>query len=216
VTGVQTCALPISRKFGCDSIVVPPPIDLAEFIERVETNRHAEGDALRVVTVGQDQRRVVVADDIQLLTAVASHAGALTLFDPGPLRYDVGMLPRVRCVSRGTRPLAEVLASADLYFHRRLPWWTEDEGRALFGAMASGVPVLCPQESIYAEYIEDGADGWLYDRDESVVPLLDRLRADRTRLREAGANARRKALRLFDATTLSATYVDAVAKWLRQ
>ena len=205
-----------AQKFGCDAIVVPPPIDLAEFAERADAKQAAAVDVVRVVAVGQDRRRVVVAEDVELLKALATHAGELTVFDPGPLRYDVGMLPRVRCVSRSTRPLAEVLASADLYLHRRLPWWTEDEGRALFGAMASGVPVMCARESVYAEYIDDGVDGWLYDTDDSVMAMLDRLRADRTRLRDAGANARRKALRLFDAPTLSATYVDAVTQWLRQ
>jgi len=206
----------MAEKFGCDAIVVPPPIDLAEFAHAGDATGHAAADALDVVTIGQDRRRVVAPDDVELLKVVTTHAGALTVFDPGPLRYDVGMLPRVRCISRGTRPLAEVIGSADFYFHRRLPWWAEDEGRALFGAMASGVPVMCARESIYAEYIDDGVDGWLYDTDQSIVTTLDRLRADRTRVRDAGANARRKALRLFDARTLSAVYVDAVAKWLRQ
>ena len=37
--------------------------------------------------------------------------------------------------------------------------------------MAAGVPVLCPDNSIYAEYIEHGVDGLLYDSRDQALRL---------------------------------------------
>jgi len=203
-----------ARRFGCDGIVVPPPIDLADVAGASATSR-VDATMLHVATVGQDRRRVVVASDSELLATIANRAGALVLLDPGPLRYDVGMLSTVRCVARDAAKVAGFLTGADVYFHRRQPWWTEDEGRVFFGAMASGVPVLCHRESIYAEYIDDGADGWVYDSDVAAVATIDALRTDRTRVRDAGVKARAKVLRLFDPRSLASAYADAVTQWLR-
>jgi glycosyltransferase involved in cell wall biosynthesis len=203
-----------ARRFGCDGIVVPPPIDLADVAD-VAARPRVDEAALRVAAVGQDRRRIVIANDVELLTTIAYRAGGLALLDPGPLRYDVGMLPAVQCIARGAKTTAGFLADVDIYFHRRQPWWTEDEGRLFFGAMASGVPVLCHRESLYAEYVDEGVDGWLYDTDDAAVAMIDALRANRTRVRDAGAAARTKALRLFEPHSLATAYADAVTQGLR-
>ena len=203
-----------ARRFGCDAIVVPPPIDLAAF--DVAPRKAARPSAtIRVGTVGQDGRRVVTADDTPLLQAVAEHAGELALLDPGPLRYHVGMSTAVHCIARGELPVGAFLAGTDVYFHRVHPWWAEDEGQLFFGAMAVGVPVLCHRGSIYAEYVDDGVDGWLYDDDASALAAIDALRADRARLAQAGDAAQAKARRLFEPRALARAYIDGVTQWLR-
>jgi len=202
-----------ARRFGCDGIVVPPPIDLAD-VAGVAAKSRVAAATLRVAAVGQDRRRVVIANDVELLTTVAHRAGALALLDPGPLRYDVGMLPTVHCIARGSQTTAGFFAGADIYLHRRQPWWAEDEGRLFFGAMACGVPVLCHRDSIYAEYVDDGVDGWLYDTDDAAVATIDALQANRITVRDAGTNARTKALRLFEPSQLANAYADAVTQWL--
>jgi hypothetical protein len=50
-----------ARRFGCDGIVVPPPIDLADVADASATSR-VDATMLHVATVGQDRRRVVVAE----------------------------------------------------------------------------------------------------------------------------------------------------------
>jgi len=203
-----------ARRFGCDAMVVPPPVDLAAF-DAAPRKAARPSATIRVATVGQDGRRVVTADDTPLLQAIAEHAGELALLDPGPLRYQVGMSAAVHCIGRGELSVGAFLAGTDVYFHRVHPWWAEDEGRLLFGAMALGVPVLCHRSSIYAEYVDDGVDGWLYDDDATVLAAIDALRADRARLAQAGDAAQAKARRLFEPRALARAYIDGVTQWLR-
>jgi glycosyltransferase involved in cell wall biosynthesis len=206
----------VARRFGRDEYVVPPPVDLAEFADATAATRvRRPASALNVATVGQDGRSVVIADDRELLQAIAAGAGRLSVLDPGPLRYDLGMIPAVHCVARGEQSLAQFVGDADLYLHRARPWWTEGQGRALFGAMALGVPVLCPRRSIYAEYIDDGIDGWLFEDRDGALATIDALRADRSRLPEAGRAARLKATRVFDPVGLARAYRDVVQRWMQ-
>jgi glycosyltransferase involved in cell wall biosynthesis len=80
--------------------------------------------------------------------------------------------------------------------------------------MAVGTPVLCHRQSIYAEYVDDGVDGWLYDDDATALSAIDVLRADRAQLAQAGDAARVKARRLFEPRALARAYIDAVTQWL--
>ena len=201
-----------ARRFGLTDYVVPPPIDLAEFPD-VVPSREASVSTLRIAVTGQDGRRVIAPTDTDLLKAIAAHAGEMSLFDPGPLRYGVGMDSRITCVTRGERSLRDVLAEADVYFHRVRPWWTEDALDAVFIAMALGVPVLCHRDSMHAEYIEDDVDGWLCDDDASVLSIVGALRRDPSRRIAAGAAARAKARRVFEPRALAQAYADVVGRW---
>ena len=201
-----------ARRFGLDEYVVPPPVDLAPYAPGV-ASRERSGSTLRVLAIGQDGRRIIAPLDTELLKTIADRAGALSVFDPGPLRFDVGMNSRITCIARDERPLPRVLAEADVYLHRVWPWWTEDASDAFFAAMALGVPALCQRDSMHAEYIEDGVDGWLYDDDVGVLALVDALRVDPLRRTAAGAAARAKAQRLFDPRALTQAYVDVVGRW---
>ncbi|HEX6138365.1 MAG TPA: SEC-C metal-binding domain-containing protein [Casimicrobiaceae bacterium] len=201
-----------ARRFGPQPHVLPPPIDIAEFAAVAGNGRARDARTLRVATLGQDRRRVVVADDHEHLRTVAEHAGRLAILDPGPLRYLLGPARPVVCVPRDGQSLAAFLGDNDLYLHRVQPWWSE-EPRTLFGAMLLGVPVLCPRGSIYAEYIDDGVDGWLYEDEAAAAAVVDSLRDDRRGVAAAGAAARAKALRLFEPNALASAYAELVSRW---
>jgi hypothetical protein len=202
----------LASRFGQVDHVVPPPIDLSEFEQSAGADRESSS-VLRVAAVGQDGRRVTIPPDSSLLQAVAEQAGELLLFDPGPLRYSLGSLPAVRCFARREIDIGGMLRDADVYLHRALPWWAEDSGRALFGAMAKGIPVLCPRESSYAEYVADGVDGVLYADGTAALAAIDALRGNRARLRAMGEAARAKALRLFEPRALADAYAGVVEQW---
>ena len=83
------------------------------------------------------------------------------------------------------------------------PWWLEGDGRELFTAMASGVPVLCPAASIYAEYINDGVDGFIYHSCEEAVQQLIELRRSPARIVALGSAARAKVAELVDSAAVA-------------
>ncbi|MEO8537369.1 MAG: SEC-C metal-binding domain-containing protein [Betaproteobacteria bacterium] len=204
-----------ARPFGGIARVVPPPIDLDALRRPAASVAPRDAHTLHVLCIGQDRARVVGADDVVFLKAIADRAGRMTLFDPGPLRYDVGAMRSVECVSRAECTLEDAVSGADLYLHRRAPWWQEDDGCALFGAMALGVPVVCPRDSIYADGLIDGENGWLYANDADALAIVHALRADRGRLVRAGAAARESARRTFAAEKLLAAYGGVVERWMR-
>src|SRR5271166_1113874 len=86
----------------------------------------------------------------------------LRIYDPGGLRYVFGSNPRTRFFPRGAGRLPGFLDGLRCFVQRPLPWWQEGYARELFAALAMGIPVLVPESSNYAEYVEDGVDGCLY------------------------------------------------------
>jgi glycosyltransferase involved in cell wall biosynthesis len=43
-------------------------------------------------------------------------------------------------------------------------------------AMAAGLPIVCPQTSIFAEYIDHGIDGLIYERRDAALEQVGLLR----------------------------------------
>ena len=203
-----------ARRFGAPEHVLVPPIDIDARAAPREPPRAFDARTLRVGTVGQDGRRIVPAADGAMLGMLAERAGRLDVLDPGPLRYALGPSRAVVCVSRGQESVSRFVSQCDVYLHRTLPWWSEDP-RALFAAMLHGVAVLCPRSSVYAEYVTDGVDGWLYDDADDALRVVGTLRDQRERLASAGARARERAAARFEPRALVAAYSDLVGKWLQ-
>ncbi len=206
IAGSETKA----ARFGAGHVALPPPLDLADVVP-ARSPRPRDDREFVVGCVVQDGRTVAHASAHALLERVAAQGLGLDLLDPGRARYVLGGLRDVKCYSRREVALGAFLASLSCYLHRADAWWSEGSGRALFGAMAAGVPVVCPRTSIYAEYVRDGVDGLLYDGDDGALACLRALR-DAPDVRGAlGAAAGESARRRFDPDTLRATYRRAIA-----
>ena len=203
-----------ARRFGGNPHVLPPPIDIARWQAAQRDARGVDASVLRLATCGQDRRRVAVPERVDHLRAIAERAGRLDLFDPGPLREPLGASRSVVCIAGDPHDRAHLVAQSDVYLQRRSSWWAED-ARMLFGAMLAGLAVLCPRTSMYAEYVADGVDGWLYDDDADVLRIVDMLRGDRERAHVAGRRAREAALARFAPAALGAAYTNLVGTWLQ-
>ena len=204
-----------ARRFGGSPVVLPPPIDVAPWQRMQRDARSVDTRVLRVATCGQDRRRVELPEHADQLRAIGERAGRLDLFDPGPLREPLGASRSVVCVAGNPQDQRHRIAQSDVYLHRVSPWWAEDP-RMLFEAMLAGLAVLCPRASMYAEYVADGADGWLYDDDAGALRIVGMLRDDRQRVHAAGDAARNAALERFAPATLGAAYTKFVDAWMRQ
>jgi hypothetical protein len=196
----------MAARFGPGHLVLPPPVELRR--NPPDLNRDKEGArarlaGLRVGVVGRNWRSESPAADAQFLKQVAAAAGALELYDAGLLRFSLGGNASVRFHARKDDGLNVFLEALDCLLICPEPWWLEGDGRELFTAMASGVPVLCPAASIYAEYVNDGVDGFIYhSREEAVQQLVD-LRRSPARVVGLGSAARVKVAELVGSAAVT-------------
>jgi hypothetical protein len=166
----------MSACFGAGHAVLAPPIATdAEFAGEPRAAA-ASGRGFTAGLIGRLWQAVSPNEDAHFLRRLGVASERLEIYDPGALRYVVGLDPAVRCRVRGTTAMRRFLRSVDCLLHTGGRWWLEGDGRELFLAMADGVPIVCPRASIFAEYIEDGVDGLLYDERDEALEHLERLR----------------------------------------
>lgn len=202
-----------AARFGGAHRVVPPAVDAGQWPSPTGSGRFRDG-ILRIATCGQDRLVVNAPNDADWLRAVTDTAGRLDLFDPGPLREAVGTSRAIVCFPGDPVGRRTDLARCDLYLHRPMPWWAEDP-HTLFGAMLSGIAALCPRDSVYAEYVNDGIDGWLYNDRDDALRIIAALRNDPERSRAAGEAALRSARTRFAPSALAAAYMAVIEEWMR-
>jgi len=200
-----------AEHLGGGHHVLPIPIDLEEFTAAASDVRAGGFDEFVVGNIGQDGREISHARTDSLQQRVAMAGFRLDIYDPGRLRNALGAARNVRCLSRRGLTLAQFLAPLSCYLYRCEAWWKEGLARDLVGAMALGIPVLCPRRSIHAEYVRNGVDGILYDDDAGALEALAVLRKDPKRRLALGAAARESASRTFDPAKLALMYRRLVA-----
>jgi hypothetical protein len=185
----------MAARFGAGHAVLPPPIEadsLAGETGRERASPGAKPPGFATGLVGRNWHGTSPSADTEFLRRVTASSGTLEIYDPGQLRYIVGAEPGVRFSERSAAALRRFAASVDCLLHVASKWWLEGDGRELFTAMAAGTPVVCPRTSIFAEYIEHGVDGLLYDEREEAIGLLDGLRRSPARAAALGRAASAK------------------------
>jgi glycosyltransferase involved in cell wall biosynthesis len=197
-------------RFGGGHHVLPIPLDVTAFAAKPHSRSHDSAEFV-VGNVAQNGREIRSAPVGSLQEHVATAGIRLDVYDPGRFRNALGAMRNVRCFSRRDSSLAQFLAPLSCYLYYCDTWWEEGLGRDLFGAMALGIPVLCPRASVHAESIEDGVFGFLYDDDAGALEALATLRNDPARRTAMGAAARESARRIFEAQAIALAYRRLVA-----
>ncbi|HTS20726.1 MAG TPA: SEC-C metal-binding domain-containing protein [Casimicrobiaceae bacterium] len=182
----------MAARFGAGHAVLPPPVAAdAELIgdERGRGSSSPRSFALGLVGTHWQGNP---SGDAAFLQQLASASPSMEIYDPGALRYLVGAKASVRCRNRGAAAMRAFVQSVDCILHVDGPWWLEGDGRELFLAMASGVPIVCPRASLFAEYVDHGVDGLLYDDRDQALEYLAALRESPSRCAELGRATRAK------------------------
>lgn len=94
-------------------------------------------------------------------------------------------------------PAPGFLAGLDCFYYRTHPDWLETWGRVVIEAMACGLPVVCERRGGYAEAIEHGRNGLLFDSQVEAMALIRGLRDDPGLRRRIGGAARETVLGLY-------------------
>jgi glycosyltransferase involved in cell wall biosynthesis len=160
--------------------------------------------------IGQNQQFLSEPPDANFVKSLGRNTGRLHIYDPGRFRYVLGGSPIARFFERRPGGLAPFLAQLGCFVHRTDAWWQESAGRELYGAMAIGVPVLCPRDSIHAERIEHGVDGLLYGSSEEAEQQLSDLRREPALATAIGRAGRDKMRALLDGKTQSGRYRELI------
>lgn len=196
-------------RFGEGHGILPPPVELRDNPPALVRDTDSAAARLVGLTVGMIGRNwegdPPGDEEAQFLKRVAAAAGSLELYDAGRWRYSLGGEASIRFCSRQDAQLEQFLELLDCFLVCPAPWWLEEGGRAIFSSMASGVPAIVPMGSIFAEYIDHGVDGLLYESFDDAVRQLADLRRAPLRIVGLRHGARAKIARLADPAALRST-----------
>jgi len=95
------------------------------------------------------------------------------------------------------------LQGLDCFFYRTSEEYLEASGRVITEAMACGLPVVCHKSGGYAEWIDDGWNGFLFESQQEALEILLLLKEDPALRQRVGREARRTAEELFSETVRS-------------
>ncbi len=185
-------------KFTRDWMGVPGPvfagrIDLAEFAPspRPPDGRFVVGRLSRDVPVKHHP------EDAALYRRLTEQGLDLRIMGGTCLATGLGDQPRIELLPAGAEPAPQFLRGLDCFLYRTSNQWYEAGGRVICEAMACGLPVVCSRAGGYAEWIDHGRDGFLFDTSEEAEAIVLSLRSDEWRRRHISQAAREKMLALF-------------------
>jgi hypothetical protein len=207
----------MAERFGQGHAVLPPLVDLPTLAMPASAEGVAYDEwliepppAWPVGVVGRNRPYPCEPTDGDLISGLGVIAGRVHLYDPGRFRYLLGADPAIRFFARQPHGLPAFLAQLRCYVQRSSVWWQESTGRELYGAMALGIPVLCPRMSIHAERIAHGVDGFLYETTEEALKQVTDLRRAPALAVAVGRAARAKMLALTDREAQARRYRELI------
>jgi hypothetical protein len=207
----------MAERFGRGHSVLPPPIDLSALEAALGSERVVYEEWLietpprwPVGIVGQNQQFVGEPPDADFVKQLGQIADRLHIYDPGRFSYVLGGSRITRFFDRRPDGLEPFLSQLGCFVHRTPGWWQDSAGRELYGAMACGVPVLCPQDSIHAERIEHGVAGFLYGSSAEAQQQLADLRRAPALAAAIGRAGRDKVRALLDGETQGRRYREFI------
>lgn len=181
---------------GYPGQVLESPIDVAPFLAIDRRTPQAS----RPFTVGRLSRDTLKkhhTDDIALYRRLAHQGVRVRIMGGTCLAPELDGEPGIELLPAGAIDNASFLASLDAFIYRTSDSWYEAYGRVVFEAMASGLPVVCGRRGGFADYIDHGVNGLLFDDSSGAEQLLLALRQDRRSGASLGQAARRYTSRFF-------------------
>jgi glycosyltransferase involved in cell wall biosynthesis len=148
--------------------------------------------------------------DAALYRMLAARGTRVRLMGGTCLRPWLHGVPGIELLEAGAEPVAEFLASLDIFFYRT-GTFIEPYGRVVLEAMASGLPVVVAANGGYAEQITPGVDGIPFNSQEQALTALLALVAQPLRRLQIGTSARSRALEIHGPAAIEqmlANYLD--------
>ena len=175
-------------------------IDLDRFVP-------ARSKAPSRFTVGRLSRAVAIKhhpDDATLYRRLVEEGCRVRIMGPSPsLKAELRGLEAVTLLPTGAEEAHLFLQGLDCFFYRTSENYLEAWGRVVTEAMACGLPVVCHNRGGYAEIIEHGRNGFLFESQQEALRILLGLKEDPVLRERVGKEARRTAEELFSSARRS-------------
>ncbi|HEX8069129.1 MAG TPA: glycosyltransferase [Pyrinomonadaceae bacterium] len=160
----------------------------------------ARGDAAREFVVGRMSRDVPDKHhpaDVTLYRELAARDCRVRIMGGARTLSALADAPGVALLPACAEAPQRFLQGLDCFYYRTADNLFEASGRVVAEAMACGLPVVCHRRGGYAELIEHGRDGFLFETQAEARALLLRLKADPALRQSVGAAARATIERVF-------------------
>ena len=143
-------------------------------------------------------------DDPVLYRRLVEHGCRIRIMGPSPsLEAQLRGLESVTLLPKYAQEAHLFLQGLDCFFYRTSEEWLEPWGRIVPEAMACGLPVVCHNRGGYAEIIDHGRNGFLFETQQEALEILLLLKEDQPLRETVGREARRTAEELFSAAVRS-------------
>lgn len=187
----------IAAAAGLAGLVMTSPIDLQRFQPAAGGTLRDPGAPFHVGRLSRDVEIKHHPGDLALYRLLARHHCRVSVMGGTVLAPQLEPDDQaIRLEPAGAQDSLAFLRSLDAFCYRTHPLWREPSGRVIHEAMAVGLPVVAHYSGGYAETIDHGQDGFLFDHPTEAAAILDDLRLDRALRQRIGRRARRTMERL--------------------
>jgi len=171
---VYTSELTKRRVGNYPGIVQASLIDLDRFVPSASKPSNSSGSA--GFTVGRLSKANPFKhhpDDAALYRQLADRGCRVRIMGPSPsLKAELVDLEAVTLLPAYAQEAHLFLQGLDCFFYRTSENFLEPSGRVITEAMACGLAVVCHKRGGYAEIIDDGHNGFLFDTQQEALEIV--------------------------------------------